>query len=135
MTLSHPCQVPARARDHPAYVMAATGVSVSYAQLEAGSNRIAHWLRGAVIGMPTPEMGERVVVVVDPRDGVQPNAALSQQLIDFARVGLGPIKAPKAVDFMDALPRQPTGKLYKRLVRDRYWATEPMAAGPMEGID
>ena len=89
----------------------------------------------AVIGAPDPEMGERVVAVVEPRVGVKPGAALSQQLIDFARAGLGPIKAPKAVDFMAALPRQPTGKLYKRLLRDRYWATEPMAAEPMEGTD
>ncbi|WP_176593681.1 acyl-CoA synthetase [Sphingobium sp. EM0848] len=79
----------------------------------------------AVFGAPDPDMGERVVAVVEPRDGVRTDEALARELIDFARGKLGPIKAPKAVDFMESLPRQPTGKLYKRLLRDRYWAVEP----------
>ncbi len=80
----------------------------------------------AVIGAPDPEMGERVIAVVEPREGVATDAALAQDIIAFARAGLGHIKAPRAVDFMETLPRQPTGKLYKRLLRDRYWAAQPV---------
>lgn len=77
----------------------------------------------AVIAAPDPDLGERVLAVVEPIDWTDAGDALAQELIAFARKGLGPIKAPKQVDFIRALPRQATGKLYKRLLRDRYWPT------------
>lgn len=75
----------------------------------------------AVIGAPDADLGERVLAVVEPVDWVEAGDALARELIAFAREGLGPIKAPRQVDFLPALPRQATGKLYKRLLRDRYW--------------
>jgi long-chain acyl-CoA synthetase len=59
---------------------------------------------------------------VQPIDGVQPSAALERELIAFCREHLAHYKCPRSVDFEHELPRLPTGKLYKRLLRDRYWA-------------
>jgi len=75
----------------------------------------------AVVGAPHEEMGEQVVAVVQPADGVEPGEALAAELSAFARANLSHVKAPRRIDFMAELPRHPTGKLYKRLIRDAYW--------------
>lgn len=83
----------------------------------------------AVIGAPDDDMGERVIAVVEPADGVVPDDALGEELRKFCREQLGGVKVPRQVDFTSALPRHPTGKLYKRLIRDHYWAkSEEVAA-------
>lgn len=76
----------------------------------------------AVIGAPDEEMGESVVAVVQPIDWAEAGPALAEELMAFARAGLSHVKAPRQVDFMEQLPRLDTGKLYKRLIRERYWA-------------
>ncbi|PWR22022.1 acyl-CoA synthetase [Zavarzinia compransoris] len=75
----------------------------------------------AVVGAPDEEMGERVVAVVQTADPAEAGPALAAELIAFARANLSHVKAPRQVDFMAELPRHPTGKLYKRLIRDAYW--------------
>ena len=75
----------------------------------------------AVFGVPDSEMGEQVKAVVEPADGVEPDDRLAAELIEFARDRIAHYKCPRSVDFEAALPRLPTGKLYKRLLRDRYW--------------
>ena len=75
----------------------------------------------AVIGVPNPEMGEEVKAVVQPVEGVTPDAALEAELVAYAREHIAHYKCPKTVDFRDELPRLPTGKLYKRLLKDEYW--------------
>ncbi len=75
----------------------------------------------AVIGAPHEEMGEEVVAVVQPAEGVEAGEALAAELSAFARANLSHIKAPRRIDFMAELPRHATGKLYKRLIRDAYW--------------
>lgn len=76
----------------------------------------------AVIGVPDEVMGESVKAVVTPRDMAEAGPELERELIAWCRERLSPIKCPKSVDFEAELPRHPTGKLYKRLLRDRYWA-------------
>ncbi|WP_294138308.1 acyl-CoA synthetase [Sphingomonas sp.] len=76
----------------------------------------------AVIGIPCDEMGEMVLAVVQPAPGVAGDAPLAAELQTFARRELGGVKTPKRVDFMDELPREPTGKLFKRKLRDQYCA-------------
>ena len=71
--------------------------------------------------MPNADLGEEVKAVVQVMPGVEPGLALEQELIEFCGRHLARFKCPRSVDFMDELPRLPTGKLYKRLLRDRYW--------------
>jgi acyl-CoA synthetase (AMP-forming)/AMP-acid ligase II len=75
----------------------------------------------AVFGIPDAEMGERVHAVVQPVEWSDAGPALERELFEFCREHLAHYKCPKSVDFERELPRQPTGKLYKRLLRDRYW--------------
>jgi long-chain acyl-CoA synthetase len=76
----------------------------------------------AVIGLPDPDMGEQAVAVVEPADWSQAGPDLASDIADFARTRLSPVKQPRRIDFVEALPREPTGKLFKRLLRDRYLA-------------
>jgi fatty-acyl-CoA synthase len=78
----------------------------------------------AVIGVPHPDFGEEVKAVVQPRPGVEADAALADELIAFARERLAAYKCPRSIDFEPELPRLPTGKLYKRLLKDRYWGNK-----------
>jgi acyl-CoA synthetase (AMP-forming)/AMP-acid ligase II len=75
----------------------------------------------AVFGIPDDEMGERVHAVVQPVSMDDAGPGLERELLAFCKEHLAHYKCPKAVDFHAELPRQPTGKLYKRLIRDRYW--------------
>jgi long-chain acyl-CoA synthetase len=75
----------------------------------------------AVVGAPHEEMGEQVVAVIQPQDAAADQTALAEELMAFARANLSHVKAPRRIDFMAELPRHPTGKLYKRLIRDAYW--------------
>jgi long-chain acyl-CoA synthetase len=78
----------------------------------------------AVFGIPDDEWGESVKAAVELRDGHAPSAELERDILRFARERLANFKVPRSFDFEDELPRQPTGKLYKRLLRDRYWNRE-----------
>jgi long-chain acyl-CoA synthetase len=75
----------------------------------------------AVFGVPNEEMGEEVKAVVQPHDMASAGKELEAELILFCRKHLSPIKCPKSIDFEAELPRNPTGKLVKRHLRDRYW--------------
>ena len=76
----------------------------------------------AVFGAPNEDLGEEVKAVVQPAPGVEPGPTLEAELIGFCREHLAHMKCPRSIDFAAELPRLPTGKLYKRLLRDRYWA-------------
>ncbi|MEW4467739.1 acyl-CoA synthetase [Parasphingorhabdus sp. JC815] len=75
----------------------------------------------AVIGAPDEDMGERVVAVVQPNDPKEAGDALAQELEAYLRQSLSGVKVPRQIDFRAELPREATGKLYKRLLRDEYW--------------
>jgi long-chain acyl-CoA synthetase len=75
----------------------------------------------AVFGVPNVDLGEEVKAVVQPMPGVEPGDDLVQELLSFCREHLARQKVPRSIDFEAELPRLPTGKLYKRLLRDRYW--------------
>jgi long-chain acyl-CoA synthetase len=78
----------------------------------------------AVFGVPNPDLGEEVKAVVQPMPGIEPCEELAQELIDFCGQSLARQKVPRSIDFEDQLPRLPTGKLYKRLLRDRFWGNK-----------
>ena len=75
----------------------------------------------AVFGVPHPEMGEEVKAVVQPANMSDIGEALEAELIAFCKEKISHVKCPRSVDFEEELPRHPTGKLYKRLLKDRYW--------------
>jgi long-chain acyl-CoA synthetase len=74
----------------------------------------------AVIGAPDEEMGEHVIAVVEPANWADAGASLAEELRTFARSTLGGVKCPKQFYFRESLPREPTGKLMKRLLRDEF---------------
>ncbi len=75
----------------------------------------------AVFGVPSDDLGEEVKAVVQPVDMARAGSALAEALMAYCRAQLSHVKCPKSIDFETELPRHPTGKLYKRLLRDRYW--------------
>lgn len=79
----------------------------------------------AVFGVPDAEMGEAVKAVVQPVPSVEASPELEAELIAFCREHLAHLKCPKTIDFSEQLPRLPTGKLYKRLLRDPFWVGHP----------
>ncbi|UYN95842.1 MAG: AMP-binding protein [Enhydrobacter sp.] len=110
--------------DRKAFMIISGGVNI-YPQ-EAENLLINHprVMDCAVFGVPNEEFGEEVKAVVQPRDMADAGPAFAEELIAYCRKHLSPIKCPRSIDFEAELPRHPTGKLYKRLLRDRYWPTQ-----------
>lgn len=75
----------------------------------------------AVFGVPNEDFGEEVKAVIQLSDMSEAGPELEKELINYCRSRLSPIKCPRSIDFQGKLPRHPTGKLYKRLIRDKYW--------------
>ena len=78
----------------------------------------------AVFGIPHEEFGEEVMAIVQPIDMTEAGPDLEKELIDYCREHLSHVKCPKRIDFRKDLPRTPTGKLVKRLLKDEYWKGE-----------
>jgi long-chain acyl-CoA synthetase len=76
----------------------------------------------AVFGIPDDDWGEHVKAVVELAPGFEPGPAMAEELLAFCKEQLASFKVPRSFDFTDALPRDPNGKLYKRKLRDPYWA-------------
>ncbi len=75
----------------------------------------------AVFGVPNEDLGEEVKAVVQLMPGIEPEPAIEAELMAFCQQHLAKLKCPRSVEFDPALPRLPTGKLYKKGLRDRYW--------------
>jgi len=75
----------------------------------------------AVFGVPNDEWGEEIKAVVQPAEGVGSDDATTQEIMDFLASRIAKMKLPRSIDYLDALPRDPNGKLFKRRLRDPYW--------------
>ena len=81
----------------------------------------------AVFGIPNDEWGEEIKAVVEPAAGVEPGEALTREIFEFLKPRLAKMKWPRTIDYTEALPREPNGKLLKRKLRDPYWADRKTA--------
>jgi long-chain acyl-CoA synthetase len=110
--------------DRKAFMIISGGVNIYPQEIE--NVLIAHpaVMDVAVVGAPDPEMGERVVAVVQPVDFSAADPSLARELVEFTRSRLSHVKVPRLIEFTRELPRHPNGKLYKRLLRDAYWGRE-----------
>jgi len=107
--------------DRKAFMIITGGVNV-YPQ-EAENRLIIHpkVMDAAVLGVPNDDFGEEVKAVVQPIDMADATPEFERELIAWCREALADVKCPRSVDFRPELPRHPTGKLYKRLLKDEYW--------------
>ncbi len=108
-------------RDRKIDMIISGGVNIYPAEVEAAL--LSHPAVGdvAVFGIPHDEWGEEVKAVVEPGPGFEASATLAGELQAHCRTHLAKYKCPRSIDFTDAMPRDPNGKLYKRRLRDPYW--------------
>jgi acyl-CoA synthetase (AMP-forming)/AMP-acid ligase II len=109
--------------DRKAFMIISGGVNIYPQETENCLIEHPQVVDVAVIGVPNEEFGEEVKAVVQPADLSAAGPALEQELIEYCRARISPLKCPRSVDFVAELPRHPTGKLYKRLLKDRYWGS------------
>jgi long-chain acyl-CoA synthetase len=106
------------------------GVNIYPAEIEArlmGHSAVAD---AAVIGIPDPEWGQRVIAFIQPHAGITPSDALAQDLIEWCRAGIATYKAPRAIEFRSELPRSAAGKMQRRILRDQYILSALSAGKP-----
>lgn len=108
--------------DRESHTIISGGVNIYPAEIEAVLVEHPAVNDVAVFGIPDDEWGESVKAAIELAAGFQPSAAIADEILAFARERLAGYKVPRSVDFEPRLPRQPTGKLHVRELRDRYWA-------------
>ena len=107
--------------DRKAYMIISGGVNIYPQEAENVLTMHPEVADVAVFGVPNADFGEEVKAVVQLVDPAAAGPELERELIAYCRASLADVKCPRSVDFEAELPRHPTGKLYKRLLRDRYW--------------
>jgi len=110
--------------DRKAYMIISGGVNIYPQEIEDTLVLHPKVTDVAVFGVPNPEFGEEVKAVIQLAPGFAGNQDLVEELLACVRENLAGYKVPRSIDFVDELPRLPTGKLYKRLLRDKYWDTQ-----------
>ncbi len=111
--------------DRKAYMIITGGVNVYPQEAENLLTMHPKVVDVAVIGVPNDDFGEEVKGVVQPVEmpaDDEAARALERELVAYCREHLADVKCPRTFDFREELPRHPTGKLYKRLLKDEYWA-------------
>jgi long-chain acyl-CoA synthetase len=107
--------------DRKADMIISGGVNIYPAEIEAALLTHPAVADAAVFGVPDDDWGEQVKAVIEPARTDVSQEALTQELLAFLRERLAAYKIPRTIDYVDALPRDPNGKLYKRKLRDPYW--------------
>lgn len=108
--------------DRKAFMIIAGGVNVYPQETENVLTMHDKVMDVAVFGVPNEDLGEEVKAVVQPIDWSTVGPELERELMAYCQEHLAKVKCPRSIDFREELPRHPTGKLYKRLLRDEYWA-------------
>jgi long-chain acyl-CoA synthetase len=107
--------------DRTSFMIVSGGVNIYPQEIENALALHPDVADVAVLGVPNADFGEEVKAVVQPADGAAAGPALADELSAYCREHLAPFKCPRSFDFVDELPRLPTGKLYKRKLKDAYW--------------
>ena len=107
--------------DRKTFMIVSGGVNIYPQEIENAMIMHDDVFDVAVFGVPNEDFGEEVKAVVQLAPGIEESPELEQQLIAFTKENIAHYMAPRSVDFIDELPRLPTGKLYKRILRDKYW--------------
>jgi len=115
--------------DRQAFVIISGGVNIYPQEIENLLVTHPKVMDAAVFGVPDEDFGEAVKAVIQAVDPAEVDLDLAAELSEFCRENLAKFKCPKSFDFIDEMPRLPTGKLYKKSLRDKYWTTAG-AAGP-----
>lgn len=108
-------------RDRKIDMIISGGVNIYPAEIEAALLAHPAVADAAAFGIPHDDWGEEVKAVVEPAPGHTPGAALAADVLRHCAERLAGYKRPKSVDFIESMPRDPNGKLYKRRLRDPYW--------------
>jgi long-chain acyl-CoA synthetase len=107
--------------DRKSFMIISGGVNIYPQQIEDVLVMHPEVTDAAVIGVPNDELGEEVKAVIQPAPDAPAGEQLADELKAFVRERLGRQLTPRSIDFMDELPRLPTGKLYKKALREKYW--------------
>lgn len=108
-------------RDRTVDMIISGGVNIYPAEIESVLLACDLVLDVAVIGVPDEEWGERVLAIVQPRDGIEPSDETERALLEHCEGRLARFKLPRQIEFVDELPRLPNGKVQKRVLREPYW--------------
>jgi long-chain acyl-CoA synthetase len=108
-------------RDRKLDMIISGGANIYPAEIEAELIQHPKIADVAVFGIPNDDWGEEIKAVIEPAAGVEPGDALTGEIMAFCQERLARFKQPKSIDYTDAMPRDPNGKLYKRKLRDPYW--------------
>ncbi len=106
------------------------GVNIYPAETEAAL--LSHPKVGdaAVFGIPHSDWGEEVKAVIEAASGVEAGDELARELDAHCKANLAKYKCPRSFDFIEEMPRDPNGKLYKRKLRDPYWKNRNVPSEP-----
>jgi long-chain acyl-CoA synthetase len=108
--------------DRSVHLIVSGGVNIYPAEVDAVLLEHPKVADAATIGVPDDEWGESVLAVVEPAAGVPADDAYADELIAFCRERLAVYKCPRAIDFVETLPRDDNGKVAKTRLRDTYRA-------------
>jgi long-chain acyl-CoA synthetase len=108
--------------DRKADMIIAGGVNIYPAEIENELMLHPKVADAAVFGIPHEDLGEEVKGVIEPVDGVEGTPELEREILEYLSGRLAKYKLPRSIDFIDEMPRDPNGKLYKRRLRDPFWA-------------
>lgn len=110
--------------DRKAHMIISGGVNIYPQEVENLLVTHPKVLDAAVFGIPHGDLGEQVHAAIQPATGLDGSDGLEAELLAFCRERLSHVKSPRSLDFHGQLPRQANGKLYKRLLREKYWPSD-----------
>jgi len=114
-------------RDRKSDMIISGGANIYPAEIEGELIQHPRIVDVAVFGIPNADWGEEIKAVVQLVPDVEPSDELTTEIMDFARERMGKFKLPRSIEYIEEMPRDPNGKLYKRKLRDPYWEGQERA--------